>query len=93
MTTRSCPDWPTLMELDPELKFKHYTAAEAKLAADVLMKVPALTLPNIEICCDLDHHVFYSEHTNPELVAALGEGDWLDIREWAQRKRAQPQGS
>jgi hypothetical protein len=82
------------MELDPELQFKHYTAAEAKLAAEVLMRVPALTLPNIEICCDLEHHVFYSEHTNPELAAALGGGgDWLEIREWAQRKRAQPQGS
>jgi hypothetical protein len=81
------------MELDPELQFKHYTAAEAKLAAEVLMRVPALTLPNIEICCDLEHHVFYSEHTNPELADALGGGDWLEIRDWAQRKRAQPQGS
>jgi len=81
------------MELDPELQFKHYTAAEAKLAAEVLMRVPDLTLPNIEICCDLDHHVFYSEHTYPELATALSEGDWLEIREWAQRKRAQSQGS
>jgi hypothetical protein len=81
------------MELDPELQFKHYTAAEARLAAEVLMKVPDLTLPNIEICCDLDHHVFYSEHTYPELAVALSGGDWLEIREWAQRKRAQSQGS
>jgi hypothetical protein len=81
------------MELDPELQFKHYTAAEARLGAEVLMKVPALTLPNVEICCDLDHHVFYSEHTHPELTAVLGEGDWLEIREWAQRKREQTHGS
>jgi len=81
------------MELDPELQFKHYTAAEAKLAAEVLMMVPALTLPNIEICCDLEHHVFYSEHTNTELAEALGGGDWLERCDWAQRKRAQSQGS
>jgi len=93
MTTRACPDWPMLMELDPELQFKHYSAAEARLGAEVLMKVPALTLPKIEICCDLDHHIFYSEHTNPELAAALSGGDWLEIQEWARRKREQPRGS
>jgi hypothetical protein len=81
------------MELDPELQFKHYSAAEARLGAEVLIKVPALTLPNIEICCDLDHHVFYSEHTNLELAAALSGGDWLEIQEWAQRKRGQSRGS
>jgi hypothetical protein len=81
------------MELDPELQFKHYSAAEARLGAEVLMSVPALTLPNIEICCDLDHHVFYSEHTNSELAAALSGGDWLEIQEWARRKREQPSGS
>jgi hypothetical protein len=92
MVTRTCPDWPMLMELDPNLQFKHYSAAEAKLAAEVLMRVPDLTLPNIEICCDLDHHVFYREHTHPELAAVLGEGDWFEVRDWAQRKREQPRG-
>ena len=29
MTARTCPDWPELMELDPDLQFKHYTVSEA----------------------------------------------------------------
>ena len=92
MVTRSCPDWPTLMELDPDLQFKHYTAAEARLAAEVLMRIPGLTLPNIEICCDLERHVFYREHTFPELADVLGEGDWFEVHDWAQRKREQRRG-
>ena len=39
MSTRTCPDWPDLMEIAPELQFKHYTVAEAQLPADALMKI------------------------------------------------------
>ena len=31
MSSRSCPDWPNLMELAPDLQFMHYTVAEAQL--------------------------------------------------------------
>jgi hypothetical protein len=24
-TTRACPDWPTLMEIAPDVQFRHYT--------------------------------------------------------------------
>ena len=34
MSTRTCPDWPELMEIAPDLQFKHYTVAEAKLPGD-----------------------------------------------------------
>ena len=34
MSSRTCPDWPRLMELAPELQFKHYTLAEAKLPSE-----------------------------------------------------------
>ena len=37
MSARSCPDWPTLLELAPDLHFKHYTVAEAKLPTDALV--------------------------------------------------------
>ena len=37
----------------------------------------------VEICCDLDHHVFYSVHTDPQIVAALAGTHWFDVREWA----------
>src|SRR5205085_1687677 len=34
MSSRTCPDWPALMELAPDLQFKHYTVAEAHLPAE-----------------------------------------------------------
>ena len=39
MSSRACPDWPDLMELAPELQFKHYSVSEAHLPADALMRV------------------------------------------------------
>ena len=36
MSSRSCPDWPLLMEIAPSLQFMHYTVAEAKLPAEAL---------------------------------------------------------
>jgi len=39
MSARTCPDWPELMELDPDLQFKHYTVAEAQLPAESLSRI------------------------------------------------------
>ena len=39
MSSRTCPDWPMLMELAPDLQFKHYTVAEAQLPVDVLTTI------------------------------------------------------
>jgi len=83
MTARTCPDWPSLMELDPDLQFKHYTVAEAQLPAEVLARVSHVSLGEVEICCDLEHHVFYAEHTDSEVCEALRESHWFDLREWA----------
>ena len=69
MTARTCPDWPELMELDPDLQFKHYTVAEAQLPAEVLSSISHVSLGEVEICCDLEHHVFNPEHTDPEVCA------------------------
>ena len=44
MSSRTCPDWPDLMEIAPELQFKHYTVAEAQLPADALMHLPDVPL-------------------------------------------------
>ena len=63
VVTRACPDWPDLMEIAPELQFKHYTVAEAKLPADALMLITGVSLSDIEFCCDLDRNVFYGAHT------------------------------
>ena len=85
MTTRTCPDWPTLMEIDPDLQFKHYTVSEAKLPSEVLVAIGALDLDQAEVCCDLDHNVFYGPHTHPEVAAALGGSHWFELTEWAHR--------
>ena len=55
-TTRSCPDWPDLLERAPDLHFKHYTAAEAQLPADALSSLSG-SLSSMELCADLDLYV------------------------------------
>ena len=83
MSTRSCPDWPDLLERAPDLLFKHYTVAEAQLPSDVLTQLTAVSLDSIAICCDLDKHVFNAEHTDERVAEALRESHWYDLREWA----------
>ena len=51
--TRSCPDWPALLELAPDLHFKHYTIAEAQLPGEVLVALGDLS-KDTEICADLE---------------------------------------
>jgi hypothetical protein len=74
MSSRTCPDWPTLMELAPDLQFKHYTVSEAQLPVDALTEMTQVSLGDVAICCDLDHHVFN---------AALAH--WFEVREYAER--------
>lgn len=82
MSSRTCPDWPLLMELAPDLQFKHYTVAEAKLPADALVSLH-VSLDQVAVCCDLDHNVFYAEHTDPQVVEALRATHWFDLAEWS----------
>ena len=82
MSSRTCPDWPELMEMAPELQFKHYTVAEARLPADALMLIPDIALSDVAICCDLDRHVFWAEHTEPNVADALRSSHWFEVRDW-----------
>lgn len=70
------------MELAPDLQFMHYSAAEAKLPSDVLVHIPDVSLDELSICCDLDHHVYFAEHTDPQLAAALRDTHWYELSEW-----------
>jgi hypothetical protein len=81
VSSRTCPDWPDLMELAPELQFKHFTVAEAQLPADALMQVSG-NLAEIAICADLEHNVFYGEHTDPAVADALRQSHWFELRDW-----------
>jgi len=71
------------MEIAPELQFMHYTVAEAKLPSDVLAELQDVALQDVAVCADLDHNVFYAEHTDPEVADALRATHWFDLREWA----------
>jgi hypothetical protein len=82
LSSRSCPDWPDLMELAPELQFKHYTVAEAHLPADALMRIPDVLLGEVAICCDLDRHVFHAGHTDERVADALRASHWFEVRDW-----------
>jgi hypothetical protein len=83
MSTRSCPDWPMLLELAPDLHFKHYTVAEAHLPAEALVTLPDVPLEAIAICADLDHNVYHAAHTDPRVAAALADSYWYELDEWA----------
>lgn len=84
MSYKTCPDWPALMELAPDLQFKHLTVREAQLPFEIVSKLPAdLSLDELEICCDVEHHVVFAEHTHSAVVAALEGTHWFEVREWA----------
>jgi len=82
MSSRTCPEWPRLMEITTELQFKHYALREAQLPADALVKVTDVDLDRVTICCDLARHVFFAEHTDPAVAQALRDSHWMDLREW-----------
>ena len=46
------------------------------------MNLDPATLEEIDICCDLERHVYYAGHTHPAVVEALRESHWYDLAEW-----------
>ncbi len=82
MSSRTCPDWPELTEIAPDLQFKHYTVAEARLPAEALVDLDDFPLDAVAICCDLDKNVFYAGHTDTKVAEALRETHWYELREW-----------
>src|ERR1700752_2936567 len=83
MSARTCPDWPELTELDTDPQFTPYKVAEAPLPAEALARMPHASLGEVEICCNLDHHVFNPGHTDVDVAEALRGTHWFDVREWA----------
>jgi len=82
VSSRTCPDWPKLMEYAPDLQIKHYTVAEARLTGEALMEIPDVVLASVAICCDLERHVFYAAHTDPQVAEALRATHWFELAEW-----------
>jgi hypothetical protein len=88
MSARTCPDWPRLLELVPELHFKHYTLHDAKLPAAALTALEQAVTDGVALCCDVENRVFNPRHTEPHVAAALHASEWFDLREWGQRPRS-----
>jgi hypothetical protein len=82
LSSRTCPDWPQLTEIAPDLQFKHYTVGEARLPAEALVNLADFPLDAVAICCDLDKNVFHGGHTDPQVAEALRETHWYELREW-----------
>ena len=82
MGSRTCPDWPELLDRAPDLHFKHYAAAELQLPHDVVLALGQVRLSGIEVCADTTHNVFNPAHTDPRLADALRHSFWTDLEEW-----------
>jgi hypothetical protein len=72
------------MEIAPDLHFRHCTLGEVQLPHDAFVRIDGITLATVAVCCDLESHVYYAEHTDPRVVAALQRTHWIDLREWAE---------
>ena len=86
MSSRACPDWPTLMEIAPDLQFRHHSLAEAHLPVEAFVQLEGVPPNELVLCCDLDAHVFNPEHTDTRVVEALRGTHWIDVRELATRQ-------
>ena len=49
---------------------------------DVLTAISHVSLGEVEICCDPDHHVFNKAHTDAEVGAALLATHWFELDDW-----------
>lgn len=81
-SSRACPDWPELMEIAPDLQFRHFTLAEVQLPGEAVVRIEHVSRDALSLCCDPDSHVFNPAHTEPEIVAALKGTHWIDLTEW-----------
>ena len=83
MSSRTCPDWPRLMEIAPELQFKHYTVAEAKLPADALVHVNGRLAVRRRALLRPRAARLLRGATDPRVVEALRQTHWFDLAEWS----------
>ena len=85
MTSHTCPDWPRLMEIAPQLQFRHHALGEVQLPHEAFVRVEGIAIDQVSVCCDADAHVFNPEHTDPRIVEALRGTHWIDVREISER--------
>jgi hypothetical protein len=76
------------MEIAPELQFKHYRASEVGIPTGAMIRLSGVVLADVDVCCDLEHHVYNAEHTDPQVGSALAETDWQELGQWTTRDTA-----
>jgi hypothetical protein len=81
VSSRSCPDWPNLMQVAPDLQFMHYTVGEVHLPPEAFVLIAGVSRDTVAVCCDLESHVYNPEHTDPRIVAALRGTHWIALSE------------
>ena len=84
------PGLAPAMEIAPDLHFRHCTLGEVHLPGDAFVRIEGITLDTVAVCCDLESHVYYAEHTDPRVVAALQRTHWIDLRERSSGRRSRP---
>lgn len=86
MSSRSCSDWPSHLEMTPELHFKHFTLAETQLPGEVMVSLSDVPVDALVLCADLEKNVFNPDHTDPRVAQALSGSHWLARQEWIDRR-------
>jgi hypothetical protein len=87
VSSHSCPDWPDLMQVAPELQFRHCTLGEVQLPPEAFVQLAGIAQDAVAICCDLESHVYNPGHTNPRIVAALHGTHWIALDELGGSRR------
>ena len=87
MSSRSCPDWPSFLEIAPDVHFKHYAVAEVQLPASAVVALGDAPSDAVTLCVDLERNVFNPDHTDPRVTAALTSSHWLELAEWLEKRR------
>jgi hypothetical protein len=86
MSSRTCPDWPRLIKVDPQLQSQHYAPGQAHAATDALVNLDSTTLDTKAHNCDLQRHVFNAGHPDAFVADALSTCHWFELREAEARR-------
>ena len=84
MSYKTCPDWPALMELAPDLQFKHMTVRDAQLPFDVVARIPDESRSTRSRSAATSSTTSSTPRTpHPDVVSALEGTHWFEVNEWA----------
>ena len=84
MSYKTCPDWPTLMELAPDLQFKHMTVQDAQLPFEVVAKIPSGSRSTSSRSAATWSTTSSTPRTRiPTSSRRSRDTHWFEVHEWA----------